>query len=99
MLNSILSMFNKKPYKDFFCRDFFYRKFNEDVQPSALVWHRDSCNRVVKVYAGRGWKIQFDDELPRELTINEEVIIPKYRYHRLIKGEGELLLKIHCDGE
>lgn len=97
MLGTLLSFFKKKPYTDFFCKDYFYRTFKEDTDPKFLVWHRDSCNRIVKVYTGRGWKIQFDDELPIELKINEEFEIPKYRYHRLIKGEGELLLKIHCE--
>lgn len=87
-------LFNKKPFTDFFCKNFFYRKFSEETKDSELVWHRDLHDRKVTVYCGRGWKIQFDNELPRELCINDEFKIPKYKYHRLIKGEGELLLKI-----
>lgn len=92
----LLSFFSNpfKPFKDFNCDGFFYRSFKKDVSDDQLVWHRDKENRKVKVYCGRGWKIQFDNELPKELHINEEFEIPKYRYHRLIKGEGDLLLRI-----
>lgn len=93
---NLKSFFHKasKPFKDFKCGEYFYRSFKEDVDEEELIWHRDFFHRKIKVYCGRHWKIQFDDQLPRELKINEEFEIPKYTYHRLIKGEGELLLRI-----
>lgn len=96
-MNSFFSFFKNKTFKpfcDYSCDGFFYRYFKEDTKESDLVWHKDEENRKVKVFCGRKWKIQFDNELPKELHVNEEFEIPKYKYHRLIKGEGDLLLKI-----
>ena len=46
----------------------------------------------IKVIEGKGWKFQFDEELPRD--INTVKYIPKGTYHRILKGEGKLVLEI-----
>lgn len=72
----------------------FIRKFTSDVNSSELVWHRDKKSRTIKLIGhNNGWLFQFDNELPFEINENE-FLIEKEIYHRLIKGEGELTLKI-----
>lgn len=72
----------------------FVREFSSDVEDSELVWHRDLDNRVVLVMDGVDWKLQMDNELPKTLEISHEYEIPKMVYHRLIKGNGTLVLKV-----
>ena len=82
-----------KPYVNTYNSDgSFTRVFNEDVDESELVWHRDERDRKIEVFSGTGWKIQFDNELPVDInTVGE---IPSMVYHRLIKGQGKLVLEI-----
>lgn len=68
------------------------RTFTEDVESDELLWHRDGEDRIIKATEYTNWKIQLDNKIPIE--INTEVIIKKDEWHRLIKGTGELKLKI-----
>jgi hypothetical protein len=71
--------------------DFSIRKFSGDIDPIELMWHRDLRNREVKIVSGKGWKIQLENKLPQDL---DSVIIPKLTWHRVIKGEGDLVIGI-----
>ena len=79
-----------KPYID--CDD--YRIFPVDVLEEDLVWHRDKEDRTITVLEGTGWKFQYDNDLPFELKLNDEVTILKMVYHRLIKGTTPLKVEI-----
>lgn len=68
------------------------RIFDEDVDPEELKWHRDAEDRKVKAVFETNWQVQLDNELPRSL--NDEVYIPKGLYHRLIKGNGDLVVSV-----
>ena len=85
-----------KPYRDDYCwkgnHDRFVRSFDADIDENELVWHRDTRDRIIEVVWNTGWKIQFDNELP--VDINSVKGIPRMVYHRLIKGEGNLILDI-----
>ena len=70
------------------------RIFKYYVAEEDLVWHRDKEDREVAVMKGKGWKFQFDNELPFLLPRGKLFKIPKMQYHRIIKGEGDLVLKI-----
>ena len=84
-----------KPYKDKAIGDNrFVRTFESDVYTDELVWHRDERNRTIKVLAGDDWKLQFDNEIPFEIKIDDVIEIPKMVYHRLIKGSTVLKLMI-----
>ena len=72
----------------------FERIFREHTDDSELVWHRDHNDRNVKVLTGKGWKVQMDNQLPKEIKRGDEFFIPKETYHRLIKGTGNLKVKI-----
>ena len=73
---------------------FVIRTFDESVDSNELVWHRDRESRQVHVLSGRGWELQHDDALPIELNIGEDYYIPEMTYHRLIKGEDNLVVRI-----
>ena len=83
-----------KPYKDKKSKDFFIREFSSDTPTFELVWHRDKNDRVVEVIQSNGWKFQMDNELPKTLESGNVVEIPKETFHRVIKGEGDLIIKI-----
>jgi hypothetical protein len=84
----------KKPYTDIETTDkYIIREFGENIDPIELMWHRDNEDRVVEIIGKTDWKIQLDNQLPT--SMNESISIPKHMYHRLIKGTGNLKLKIH----
>jgi hypothetical protein len=69
------------------------REFSQDTPSVEFVWHRDKEDRVVQAMHGTDWKFQLDNDIPRKLT-ESELFIPKETYHRLIKGTGDLIVKI-----
>ena len=81
------------PYTDIETTDtYIIRKFNENIDPIELMWHRDSTDRVLEILGETDWKIQFDDSLP--ILLENNIFIPKYTWHRVIKGTGDLKIKI-----
>ena len=68
------------------------REFGEDTLESSLVWHRDNESRVVEVIGETDWMFQRDNELP--IKMEGKIEIPKHQWHRAIKGNGKLVLKI-----
>lgn len=72
----------------------FIRVFEENVDDEELIWHRDRRNRVIKVLSGNDWKLQYDNELPFVMKMNEIYEIEAEQYHRVIKGKDKLVLEI-----
>ena len=72
----------------------FLRGFKENVDDSELIWHLDREDRVVIPLKSSGWKLQMDNELPKPLVEGREYFIPKMTYHRVIKGTGDLEIKL-----
>ena len=70
-----------------------YNQGSEDVNADELIWHRDRQNRTIHILSGSEWKLQKEDELPQELEIGKEYHIPRYTYHRVIKGIGDLVVR------
>lgn len=70
------------------------RVFKNDVDSGELKWHRDRETRLVEVIEGNGWLLQLDNELPIKMNQGEEYLIPEGIYHRTIKGDGDLKIKI-----
>jgi len=70
------------------------RTFSKDVDPMSLIWHEDQEDRTIEVIEGNGWKFQFDEEIPFELTENSSFDIPRGYLHRVIKGSENLTIKI-----
>jgi hypothetical protein len=57
-----------------------------------LKWHWDEEDRTVEVIGNTDWEFQFDNELPFRMT--KSFFIPKGAMHRVIKGTGDLQVKI-----
>lgn len=75
----------------------FLRTFSDDTLEEELKWHWDEEDRkITLVHVGPAqktdWMFQMDNELPRR--IEETVFIPAGKWHRLIKGKGDLTLRI-----
>jgi len=72
----------------------FKRVLSCDVETDELVWHRDKQNRLVEIIQAGGWKFQSEDELPISLSDGMKIYIPKYSFHRVIKGSEDLIILI-----
>lgn len=70
------------------------RTFSEDVDELELIWHRDKYNREITILEGEGWQLQLDNRLPEPLVKGKIYTIPAMEYHRVIKGSGDLVIKI-----
>jgi len=69
------------------------RIFLQGVSDFELVWHRDKEDRLIKALHTTDWQFQLDNETPQVLS-EKELFIPKETYHRLIKGTGDLKLRV-----
>ena len=72
----------------------FIRTFPADVDEMDLIWHADKENRIITVLEGNGWKFQFDEELPIKMRKGKSISILKGVIHRVIKGNGPLVIKL-----
>jgi len=70
----------------------FIREFNHETDSGEFMWHRDREDRIIQSIGKTDWLIQIDNEIPKE--INEKVFIPMGIYHRVIKGTGDLKIKV-----
>jgi hypothetical protein len=71
-----------------------YRLFKGDVDERELLWHQDEWDREILVLGGKDWKIQLDDELPIDLIEGNRIQIKNHKFHRVIKGKGNLIIRI-----
>jgi hypothetical protein len=76
---------------------YLLREFRQSVDSEELIWHRDKNDRVVFVVESHNWMLQLDNELPIRLEEGKKYFIPKEVYHRVHKGEGDLVVKIYED--
>lgn len=83
-----------KPYFETRIDNTIYRRFEGTVEETDLVWHRDHNDRQIIVKESQGWQLQLDDELPQHLVEGKTYFISKEQYHRLIKGQGDLIIEI-----
>ena len=70
----------------------FIRKFDMNTDPKSFVWHRDKEDRIVEAVENTNWLFQIDNQLP--IKIEGEIFIPKNTFHRIIKGDGDLKVKV-----
>jgi hypothetical protein len=80
-----------KPYTQETSNSSIVRRFSQNIDPTELLWHRDLKNRSIKVLEGSGWKIQLENELPKDM---DNIIVPKKVWHRVIKGQSDLVIQI-----
>ena len=72
----------------------FYRTFKSDLEQEDLKWHYDDEHRIMVITHETDWKFQYDNQLPIDLKVDTSYVIPKGEFHRLIKGIGDLEVKI-----
>ena len=53
----------------------------------------DKQDRIVQAINDTDWLFQLDNDIPRRL-LKDKLFIPKETYHRLVKGTGDLVVKI-----
>ena len=70
----------------------FIREFSQYTDSGEFSWHRDRESRIIESFNNTDWMVQIDNELPKK--IEGEVFIPMGIYHRLIKGTGDLKVKV-----
>ena len=80
-----------QPYKD----SSNIRSFSKNVKKLELVWHKDDEDRDIEILEGKGWQMQFDDELPFELVEGDHIFIKRHRIHRIHKGVTDLKIRIN----
>ena len=89
-----------RPYQErILSENIVLRKFSQRVQPGQLVWHRDKENRLIEVLSGTGWLFQRDNKLPVILEEGDRIKVKAGEYHRLIKGDEDLYVKIYKEGK
>lgn len=71
-----------------------YRMFKSNVETDELKWHFDKKDREVTILESNGWEFQLDNEIPIILKEGDTIFIPKGKYHRVLKGNGDLKIKI-----
>lgn len=70
----------------------FIREFKQETDSGEFMWHRDREDRIIESINKTDWMIQIDNQLPKK--IEGEIEIPMGVYHRLIKGTGDLKIKL-----
>jgi hypothetical protein len=80
------------PFEETYEDGVYTRTFSQDTDSGELMWHRDREDRTVYTVTETDWLFQMDDELPRK--IDSRIFIPAGKYHRIIKGTGDLVVKL-----
>ena len=70
------------------------RTFLPDVEEEELKWHQDLKDRKVTIIQDGGWQFQIEDGLPNKLSVDQQIFIPKFVWHRVIKGKDNLVVEI-----
>ena len=70
----------------------FIRTFKQETDSGELLWHRDFEDRIIESIEDTNWGFQLDNQLP--IQLKKQIYIPKGVYHRLIKGDGDLKIKL-----
>ena len=82
------------PFQQEIFDDKIIRTFSPDVDSDELKWHQDLKDRKVTVIEDGGWSFQIENSLPVKLSNAEQLSIPKFVWHRVIKGKGNLIVEI-----
>ena len=82
------------PFKEELTNGYHVRTFTSDLNESELKWHWDGEDRIVVCEHDTDWQFQMDNELPTRIEKNIPIFIPEGRYHRILKGNGDLIVKV-----
>lgn len=70
------------------------RIFSPEVDSDELKWHQDLKDRKVTILEDGGWEFQMENCLPTKLEHAKQIYIPKFAWHRVIKGNKPLVVEI-----
>lgn len=87
-------MSNNINYIDEHHPDYIVRTFTSLINCKDIVLDSNKKDNQILAVSGNGWKLQIDDQNPVELSPENNYFIPKETFHRIIKGNGDLILKI-----
>jgi hypothetical protein len=82
------------PFKEELKNGFHIRTFSSNLNEMELKWHFDEQDRIVVCENETNWLFQMDNELPFKIERNTPIFIPEGQYHRIIKGTGDLTVKV-----
>ena len=82
------------PFTEELKEGFYFRTFSSDIDEMELKWHFDEQDRIVVCEHETDWLFQMDDKLPSKIDRNTPIFIPEGEYHRIIKGTGNLTVKV-----
>jgi hypothetical protein len=83
-----------QPFEQYIKEDRLVRVFTPEVLVDELKWHQDLKDRVVTVIEDGGWEFQMENFLPNKLSAGQKIEIPKFAWHRVLKGTGNLIVEI-----
>ena len=70
----------------------FIRVFDSNTDIGEFHWHRDREDRIIEPLEPTDWKIQLENQLPQ--SIDSKIYIPMGLWHRVIRGSGDLKIKL-----
>lgn len=73
----------------------FLRTFSFNLNNNELIWHLDKEDRLIKIIQTDNWFFQIENELPVKLLINDQILIKKETWHRLINNNAKIDLIIN----
>ena len=84
---------NSKPFvEQKIAESVVIRTFSMNTNEMELKWHWDEEDRIIEALSDNDWQFQFDNCLPEK--IYRSIYIPAGKIHRVIKGSGDLIVKI-----
>lgn len=83
---------NQMPFEERQVGNVYFRKFSKDLNSDELKWHRDKEDRIIIPIKENNWLFQRDNQLPEPIV--GEIKIKSGEWHRIIKGNKDLEIKI-----
>jgi len=80
------------PYSEIKEKEYAIRTFSQDLDENELKWHRDREDRIVVPMHETDWLFQRENHLPE--AIKDKILIKEGEWHRILKGTGDLTVKI-----
>jgi len=87
-------MKDELPFREILNSTHSVRVFSSDLKESELKWHFDNEDREITFLHDTDWKFQMDNSLPIDIHEGLTIFIPEGEYHRILKGTGELKVKV-----
>ena len=84
----------KLPFSELIKEGYYFRTFDSNINEQELKWHWDNEDRIVVCEHDTDWLFQRDNELPHPIEKDTLIYITEGEYHRIIKGTGNLTLKV-----